>query len=209
MANDNTAVFALILVGIVAVIGLFALRPMSGYYAVSANTTGGLLNITIGTALSITLIDNLVDFGTGYVNSGDAYAIVDSNDTASGTAGNWTSTADGAGGWPGASTDYMTLENNGNVDAKVNISASANAATFIGGTSPAQNYAGADNEAGSCVAGLQSAYTALTTSQKVLCTNLTYGAANDAVDIMYKLTIPSDATPSAKSNTITFSAVAA
>jgi hypothetical protein len=206
MANDNTAVFALILVGIVAVIGLFALRPMSGYYAVSDNSTAGLLNITIGTALSITLTDALVDFGTGYVNSGSTFAIVDSNVSAAGD--NWTSTAGGAGGWP-ASTDYLTLENNGNVDAKVNVSASKSAATFLGGTSPAQNYSAQDNQAGSCTGTLQTTTTELKTTQTSLCTNLTYASANDALDIAFQLKVPSDATPAGKTNTITFSAVAA
>ncbi|MEM2874316.1 MAG: hypothetical protein QW063_02650, partial [Candidatus Nanoarchaeia archaeon] len=62
MANDNTTVFALILVGVIAVIGLFTLGPVkSGYYIVSENTSQGFLNVTIGSSLSITLIDNLVD----------------------------------------------------------------------------------------------------------------------------------------------------
>jgi hypothetical protein len=99
--------------------------------------------------LSITFIDNLVDFGTGFVSAGNAYADVDSNDTASGTAGNWTSTSAGVHGWPG-NRDVMTLENNGNVKANVNISAGDTAATFIGGTGPDQWYAAEDNESVSC-----------------------------------------------------------
>ncbi|MEM2874317.1 MAG: hypothetical protein QW063_02655, partial [Candidatus Nanoarchaeia archaeon] len=168
------------------------------------NGTGNI-NVTIGESLSITLIDNLVDFGTGYVTSGYVYADIDSNST---DTGNWTSTANGADGWP-SNTDYMTLENNGNVDANVNISAGSTAATFIGGTNPAQWYAAKNNETGSCEGTLQSTYTSLLTTQTVLCTDLQTESTNDAIDIMFKLRIPSDATPTAKSNTITFTAVQA
>jgi parallel beta-helix repeat protein len=165
----------------------------------------GQVNVSVEPMLSITLVDNLVDFGTGFVTSGNAYADIDSNST---NTGNWTNTSAGVHGWPG-NKDVMALENNGNVKAKVNISAGDTAASFIGGTGPDQWYAAEDNESVSCDGIMQDNYTALGTSQTSLCTSLRNNDTTDAINIMFKLRVPSDAAPAAKTNTITFSAVEA
>ncbi|MEM2874198.1 MAG: hypothetical protein QW063_02015, partial [Candidatus Nanoarchaeia archaeon] len=91
----------------------------------------------------------------------------------------------------------------------VNISAGSTAATFIGGTNPAQWYAAADNESVSCDGILQSDYTSLLTTSTSVCTSLRYNDTSDTINIMFKLRIPSDASPAAKANTITLSAVQA
>jgi parallel beta-helix repeat protein len=165
----------------------------------------GQVNVSVEPMLSITLVDNLVDFGTGFVTAGNAYADIDSNST---DTGNWTNTSAGIHGWPG-NRDFMTLDNNGNVKANVNISAGDSAATFIGGTGPDQWYAAEDNESVSCDGILQSTYTTLGISQTSLCTSLRNNDSTDTINILFKLRVPSDATPSAKTNTITFSAVEA
>jgi hypothetical protein len=201
MAKYNTAVIALIMIGIIAAMGLFAPKPMGGYHTLYDTAPTGQVNLSIGESLSITLIDKLVDFGTGHVAPNNGSAVIDSAVASAGD--NWTSSAPGVDGWPGL-TDYMTLENNGNVDANVVIAAGSDAATFIGGSSPAQNYEGAENESGSCTGSLQSSYAALTTGQTNLCSSLAFGDSADALNIFFKLTVPSDATPTQKTNTITF-----
>jgi len=194
--NWNTLI-ALLAIVVIAAIGL-----LTSFVPKTSGAAEGLVNFTISGALSITLPNSIVDFGTGYVTLGDTYAILDSNST---SPTGWTSTANGVDGWP-SNTDYIVLENNGNVNANVTIKANKTASEFVGGTNPAQWYAAMDNEAGSCTGDLQSDYADLTTSETNLCSSLGYADSADTLNVMFKLQVPSDASPAAKSNTITFTA---
>jgi len=174
--------------------------PLGETGGAGAGNNTGEIRITIESVLSITLPDALVDFGTGYVASGYTYAILDSNST---ELQNWTVVENGSNGWP-SNTDYIILENNGNIYANVTIKANKTASEFIGGTNPEQYFAAMDNESGSCQNNLQSDYTELQTSENTICGNLSYANDADSLRIMFKLKIPSDATPDVRSNIITF-----
>jgi len=194
--NWNTLI-ALLAIVVIAAIGL-----LTSFVPKTSGAAEGLVNFTISGALSITLPNSIVDFGTGYVTPGNTYAILDSNST---LPTGWTSTANGVDDWP-SNTDYIVVENNGNVNANVTIKAEKTANDFIGGTNPAQWYAAMNNEDSSCTSNLQSDYADLTTSETNLCENLGYADSADTLNVMFKLRVPSDASPAAKSNTITFTA---
>jgi hypothetical protein len=200
--NDNhVAIFALILIGAFIASALFALGKPSISGAAGSGT--GLVNVTVGTLLSVIMRDSAVEFGTGYVTSPQTYAMLDSNST---TLNNWTNTSTGAGGWP-VSTDFIVIENNGNSNVAINISAASNASSFIGGSSsggPSEEYFSFDNESNSCTGSLQTNYTTLTTAQSNACTVLAFADDNDAINVYFRLKIPSDAATGLKSNTITF-----
>ncbi|HQT45285.1 MAG TPA: hypothetical protein PLO51_04855, partial [Candidatus Micrarchaeota archaeon] len=100
----------------------------------------------------------------------------------------------------------FTVENQGNVNVSINVTSSANAAAFIGGTSPLFKMWGVDQEAGSCATGLVAKGSAfnLGSSGSLVCGNLQYPDANDQVYAYMTITIPSDAPVSANSATITF-----
>jgi len=97
--------------------------------------------------------------------------------------------------------------------------ASADAEVFLCGTGDCPNTAtanvevkAADNEANSCVSGLQSTYTDLATATTkttvLLCGNLAYADSNDAMNMYARIKIPYDADSGAKQETLTFTGMA-
>lgn len=198
---NHVAIFALILISAFIACALFTLGKPSISGAAGSGT--GLVNVTVGTLLSVIMRDSAVEFGTGYVTSPQTYAMLDSNST---TLNNWTNTSVGGGGWP-VNADYLVVENNGNSNVAINISAASNASSFIGGSSgggPSEEYFSINNESNSCTGTLQVNYTTLTTAQSNACTVLAFADANDAINIYFRLKIPADVGTGTKSNTITF-----
>ena len=184
-------------------IGLGGIRGLTG-----KATDTGTASVEITGAAGITLTDETIDFGAGYVWANASLAILDSSDS-SVVNGSWTGV-----------TDAMTITNSGTQAINVTVSmASADAEVFLCGTGDCPNTAtakvevkAADNEANSCITGLQSTYTDLgTASTKItvlLCSNLAYADSNDAIDMNVRIKIPYDADSGAKQETLTFTGMA-
>ena len=193
MAEDKTML--LVVLGLIAVTiifgGLGRLPVLSGY----GTQVAGTMNVTIQGTLSIILIDDTTNFGTGYVDPSQAAAYVDSN----GTYVNWINTTEFI-------ADPMVLQNDGQVVANVSIKSSKDASGFIGGTSAAQKFYSAENETSSCATGLITAHTDMLTTDTTLCDKLLYIDASDELKIYYDLAIPNDAPQGNKTSTITFTA---
>ncbi len=120
-------------------------------------------------------------------------------------AGSITLETDFASNMTGGVTGFV-VENQGNVNVSINVTSSATAAQFIGGTNPVFQMWGVDKKAGSCATGLVAKGSAfnLSSAGSLVCGNLQYPDASDTIDAYMTITIPSDAPVAANSATITF-----
>jgi hypothetical protein len=175
---------------------MIGLMGFGGMQRVAGAAVSGTMNVTISGTEDVILTDASTDLGSGYVNASFASATLYSVNS---THTNWV----GAG-----ATDPMTLENNGTRQANVTMQSDKDAASFIGGTNPAQKFTGTVKEVGSCT-GTLAGYTTLDTTEVNLCSQLGYIDTNDTIDINYQLVIPVDAPQAAKGEVITCTAYAA
>ena len=158
---------------------------------ITGHGTVGQVNLTITQNLTLNVVQDVINFSTGYVNTGEAGAILNTS-----ADGYWAS-ASSVPNWTNTS-DYdprpLQLRNDGNVNASVNISSGKDAATFIGGTTPIYQFNGSQAESDSCKDDATLAdYTSLTTLGQLLCANL--GTAEDEDDLYVHclIWVPSDA----------------
>lgn len=140
--EDSSRVLALLLVAtiIVSLGGTIVSLNKIGelqFYTLTGRVTSGTVQLNLSSNAEITFTQAAIDFGTGWVNGSYNNCTMHTNstsgynDTAS-CLGEWTT---GAG-----STDYRNgfwIENIGSTNLTVNLNSSANAASFIGGSSPA------------------------------------------------------------------------
>ena len=142
--------------------------------------TSGQVNLTITQNLTINVIQTVINFSTGFVETGQAGATL--NTTVPeflDEPANWTN-----------STLYnpkpVELRNTGNVNCSVNITSGKDASTFIGGTTPLYQYNGSNKETASGTSCVEtetlSDYTEFDTNQQVVCGNL---GSNDNKDELY------------------------
>jgi hypothetical protein len=134
--------------------------------------------------------DNLVDFGSGFVNS----TRCPTNATL--YAGQTYNDSEGIDCWSDnlASPTSMILINEGNTNVSVTVRGPSEQSFF-------NNYSGIDpynltwrvreSEAGSCSDGLQSNYQAFGGISKVVCSDLLFFSSNNEIAIDIRLTIPS------------------
>ncbi|MCX8158968.1 MAG: hypothetical protein N3D20_01605 [Candidatus Pacearchaeota archaeon] len=198
MAEENSVM----VVAVLAVIASLAAAGISYYSAISVvpKIVGyqvyGSTNLTVESFAMINFTDSSVNWGSGKVNIGKTKAYLD---TRSGTVtdGNWT-----------AETTGLMLENLGNVNVTLNLSAGKTAAQFIGGTNPAYKWWIRDNETGSCinVTGPSNGFGGWadpSTTSITICNPLRFLIASNEIRIDFNVTVPEDATKGARSDTIT------
>jgi hypothetical protein len=209
--TNNVLVALLLVVVIVLAAGMFSmLLGIPGVRLTGFNTGTGLTNVTVTSLASITLLRNMSYFGTGTPTGSGVLDLVtngtNTNGFFNGSEGN------GSGNDYGTGTHVypFVVANDGNVDTMcVNMSSSAAAAAFIGGTSGyAFDYASINNETNSCLSGLvNTSWSAVSTSYKTVCSSLhteVGGTGSNTVRIHWHLGIPFDAS-GAKTTTITVS----
>ena len=157
-----------------------------------ASSVQGTANITINTSLSITLINSTVDFGT--CTPGGTTIIAKSNES---EPANCT-----GGDYPNGE---MTLENNGNVNASINISSDVNATDLLQPSTSGDEHFDFAGAGTGCTTGLVSSWTEFTqgSSQYSICSNL---PAGNLMNIVYQLDIPSTSASGTHVATITFTA---
>ena len=201
--------------------------PVLSYIGFVTDTTSTVTVTQSGTA-GIILTDSAIAFGSGYYNATctTGYSTLDSNLT----YGNGTlpSILGAAAPYCWVNTtatlvsarDSHTLQNNGSV--KVNVSASSNqldAETFFCGASRCPLTAIAEvsllsnqSEVSSCSTTLTGGYedilTQNTNATVGLCDALDFQDTSDTILVFVNMTVPRDATASAKTLTITYEALA-
>jgi len=154
------------------------------------------LNVTVTSTANINFTSDNITFGSGVVTGGQTFAYLD-------TEGNIVD-----GSWGAVSSGFV-LENIGNVNVSLNITASNDADGFIGGTSPAYNYKISDVESASCTGGGAGSYIPLNESgPELACAIFSYHNSYDAINLDINLTIPHDASQGELNSTIIATATA-
>jgi len=181
-----------------------------------AVTDTGTATITIAGVAAIKVVDNAIDFGSGYVNASCTAAFLSSDGETLDTTNCWLNST---GDVPAAVDDHHTVENNGTVP--INISAAlsdANASDFLCGTGgcPSTTTAqieiktedGGSGDSGACDSGLVSTYTVLADDNSrtsvSLCDRLGQQDSADLLEVNMNLTIPHDVDYGAKTTTVTY-----
>lgn len=189
---SNATLATLLVVAIVVSVGgtyvvLQRTPGITGMYTGTSQT--GTVSFTEQGVLSIVLTDAAVSFGT-IQSTGAGLCTVTSNSAAgSGTNCNKT-----------AGADIMVLQNDGNVNASVAISAtSLNLGTggsfkYQGATAPTRD--------GGCTGTLTSSFTAFSGAD--ICTKMVSDDAADQFGIDFELKIGTDLGPGAQSANVTF-----
>lgn len=143
-----------------------------------ANAATTTVSATVSSLVQISVTPSSASFGS--ISPGT------SNDTTDGSPGNF------------------TIENTGNVDVNVTISATA---IWSGESKAASDYQfkSSNKETGSATT-VVSSFTDLTTSAQDVAKVLKFGASTDTAYVDVKITVPADEPTGSKSSTITFTA---
>lgn len=166
---------------------------------VSDNITGKT-NFTISSQLSIRFVQNVVDFGSGYVNGSHTTCVMGTNSTQV-APGDTMHAASGCVDFNRPSGN-LTIENDGNLLANVSLNFTRNATDLIGGTNPSFKYKVINSEASSCgnirngssfieVDGIAD-YKETSISGVRICDTLEFDNAGDTVEVGFWLTVPQD-----------------
>ena len=202
---SNKALFALILVslaisvaGTILSIQKLSSMPSSSPITAAAISPNASIILTIQSAASLTFTAATINFGTGSVNASGGF----SNCTLS-TVG----TRYGCNGFNDV-TAPLTLENDGNTNLTVNLFSNVTAAQFIGGSAPVFNYNISVNETGSClnstngveIEAFPATFTTVNTTDpgNIICPKLQFQNTNDTLNIGINISIPLDASQTAK-----------
>jgi hypothetical protein len=209
--KDNTL---LLIVAVVAVsVSLFA--AVFTYLSIAnlaTTITGfqsstGEANLTVETSATINFTNGSINWGNGKVNFGVAAASLDTEGlTGAVVGGNWT-----------AQTG-LNIENIGNVNVSIKIAAGKTNDTFIGGNLPVYRLNVTEIESGSCLNSTggtahltninRSIVVNTTTTGTIFCYILPFTDSYDKIRVDINLTVPSDASTGAKTDTLTATATA-
>lgn len=189
--------FAVILLVFAVVNFSYTIFQLGGFGVLTgfASDTGEA-SVTVSSSANLNFTTNSTDWGSGAVNETADFALLYTNGTII------------DGGWS-SNTQFLVLENIGNINVTLNFSSNKNASTFIGGTTPLFQILVNNNETNSCsnFTGFNAAYQDINASAVSCCNNFAYGT-NNSLNVDIKLKIPSDATAGSKSAIITASAEA-
>lgn len=215
--SNRTLAILLIAAMVVSLGGtILSLNRLARFRAPSQQIAGyatgtGTANLSIITETTITVVENLIDFGEGVVNTTadctNATLYSSHNDT------NWTGANDIC--WVNSSSltikpaesDDIVIRNDGNINVTLTMSSSENdAATFIGGgvATPLYQYRAHSNETNACDNANNATWHDINSSATMaVCNKLKYDNDEDEVRVSIKVRIPSDAT-GYKEDTLTF-----
>lgn len=167
-------------------------------------TDTGTANLTVQESIAVNFTTDVINWGSGSHNSGVTSAKLNSE----GVVENGT-------GWSTV-TDGLILNNIGNVNVTLNLSASKNASEFIGGSNPdpeykwrISDYQGHGDESGACVGINPTAYTAVNTTNRTVCDPLQWYNNRDEIEIDIEVIVPANCPKDEKGDVITAIASAA
>ena len=224
MAKITNNMIAVLLVIAIVVSG-FSFLTISNIGKVRITTTGGAstgtgtANVTIGQSTDIILIRSVTNFGTGSLGGASRTLTTQQDNWDSfrdGTEGNGTAAGSEVWGACDGSDSLcafpFVVQNAGNVNVSINMSAAEAATTWIG-TGGTAEFKGKNNETAACGIDFgalgEGSWTALTTAETLVCNSLDFSnSASDEIRMHFRLVVPSDATGS-KGVMITVGAVAA
>ena len=191
------------LIGYVAILVIIISLANIGVRLTGRVTDTGVVNVTIESRADINFTTDLINFGSGQVDEGQASCDLTTVGAGTNTTGNWTGTG-----------DNFVIENIGNVNVTLQLASGKDASEFLGGTTPGYFYNVSNIETGSCTEGGDITLGAWTAVDKVgagdeICAPLGFADGADTISIDIKLTIPSDATVGQQTDTFTATATAA
>ncbi len=223
MADISNKTLA-ILIGIaiiVSVIGILSVPGRTTITGAAINTTTGTANVTIQSITQITLVNNTVDFGVGFVNGSDVACTLESNRSSKLNASNGSTAGVPCQGFNApAIGPFFLLDNNGNVNVSVTMNGTfANARAFLCNASlgnqnctqfaPEYTF-GFDNfESGSCddaSFGATGFTRHLNITAQTICGNFDFNAASNSLKIPIRLMIPRDSIQGARTDSVLFTA---
>lgn len=209
MDITNRSLALLLVAAIVVSLGstIFSLNRMSELgFTGRAPTDTGIANITINTSVSITFKNDTIDFGRGYSNDttgGVDYCPFDTNGT--------DPTATPCAGFNSSLLPFV-IRNDGNDEVSLSLQSDTAAATFLGGTSPAFQLIFVDNDTGTCNGSVErhfddsGTWVAINTSEWLVCDEMGFVAANDALQLHLRVSVPDNANPGSRDATFTATA---
>jgi hypothetical protein len=177
-------------------------------------TGTGIANLSITSDTTISILTNIIDFGTGVVNitlsCNNATLASSHNDTNWTAVTNvcWSNATVGGGGKIEFSSEDIVIRNDGSVNVTLQMASSDDtAATFIGGTTaggPLYQYRAHSNETDACDnANNQTWHDINSSNTMAVCDKLKADNSQDEVRVSIKVRIPSDAA-GYKEDTLTF-----
>ena len=168
-------------------------------------TSTGEANLTVESVVSINFTTAFVDWGSGRVNDGQSIAQLTTLELNNVTNGNWTLTTVGG----------LRIENIGNVNVTLNLTAGKTAAQFLGGTNPGYQWNITNLEANSCLnsssgtgALAHNIFYDVNTTTADFCNIFQFADGSDTIRIDLNLSVPSDSLTGALTDTITATAEA-
>lgn len=202
--KDNELLLAVaVLAVVVSIVATgFTYYSLTNLAARISGFATGEANLTVETLAQINFTNSSINWGSGIVNSGQTAAYLDST-VGTVVNGNWT-----------AVTGGLVIDNIGNTNVTLNLTAGADAAGFIGGTGPSYKWNVSNVEANSCLnatggtgaLNLNLFYNVNTTTT-LFCNIFQHLNGANSVEITFNLTVPDDSKTGTLSNTITATAV--
>jgi parallel beta-helix repeat protein len=173
----------------------FEAQHFDGFGGGEGVTSTGAGNVSINLTEELSIIVNYnINFGSGRVDAGSNYAILDS-DAENATNSTWV-----------FKPQYLYIENDGTVNESINITTDKNASAFLGGTNPGYQVMGIDTEWGACAGTLLDYYFNISTEPQTICDLLQFGIDYDSINASVMLIVPSDAPSGKKESVLTFTA---
>jgi hypothetical protein len=219
MADDisNRTLATILVAAIVVSLGstLISLNKLGGLSWVTGRAVSdlGTAQVSVQESLSIVLLTDSVNFGTGFINTSNTNCVTNNvNLSTLGAGFNYETCFVGGG----TGTDFV-LQNNGNVNASVSVRGPS-AVTLFGSANPLQKafrYKASDSvaenanvEAGSCQGLIYNRTWTPFSNNATVCDDLDYGDSTDTLAILVNMRFPWNQTQGLYSNSsITFYAV--
>lgn len=219
---SNNVLAGLFLIAlVVTVIGVASIYTFPGFTGF-ATTQSGYANVTIGDEPSITLTQQVTNFGDGAISPGAITNISTEQENTNGfNNGSYYNGTDFGSDVEGEGFAYpMIIEADGNVAVSVTVASNITVNSFmncLGGTCDQPEHLGfkaLDDEAGSCTGTLwdnnaTADWWEVSTAARQICSQLDNDDGADTLQVHFKLSIPSDAQSGLKLIGITFEAAQA
>ncbi|MBW2968349.1 hypothetical protein KY362_07755 [Candidatus Woesearchaeota archaeon] len=210
---SNKSLIAFVIVALLASMAcsvIFYVR-MSGEQLTGATVEQARARLNITTRASINFTVNDVDWGSGYVNDTALYCVLNTEGANSPlNCSNFTTVYEG-----------LRIENDGNRNVELNVSANNTAAQFLGGTGPQYLWKFANNESDSCgskgigtncvtnaSAITPQTYTTVPTTPTLVCPCFRAQNPSDLLNLELEVMVPSDSYSGLRESTITAVATA-
>jgi len=206
--SNKFLAFLLVIAIIVTIVGAwYSVGKVNDLARITGYGTEGYVNITINNFTSINVTATDCNFGSGYVNTGNLFAVLNPGDS----SGDCSATAYSAN-WTNQTVynpQCMDVMNDGNQRIAINVSSTKDADGFLGGTSPEYKVWSYSKESAACY-GDGIAYNGIdiSTTSKKICDCLFVEDTKDELYVGCYLHVPNDAPTGVKTDTWTFTAAA-